>query len=70
MPFYDVEVIHTITYRKRVRAKDEQEAKDKLDAMWTERDLKHMVDEYVDRTIEPVAYKADAASAPTSGGAS
>lgn len=56
MALYDVEVIHTIVYRRRVRAADEQEAKDKLDAMWTERDLKHMVDEYVDRIIDPVAY--------------
>lgn len=59
MPLYDIEVIHEIKYRRRVRAKDEQEARDKLDAMWVERDLKHMVGEAVDRSITPVADKPE-----------
>lgn len=56
MPLYDLEVIHHIKYKKRVRAKDQQEADDKAAALWIERDLKHIVDENVETMVFPVAY--------------
>lgn len=57
MALYEIEVIYTCKYKRRVRATDEQEAQDKAAAMWIDRDLKHMVDEYADYIIYPVAYE-------------
>lgn len=36
MPLYELEVIHTIRYKRTVRAKDESDAREKADQLWME----------------------------------
>lgn len=53
MPMYDVEIIHRIKYKKRIRATDENEAHDKAAAIWMDR-ITEPADEDVETSITPV----------------
>ena len=59
MPLYDIEVVHTLRYKRRVRAKSLEEAKQKADELWMSYmtvGVNYIDEEWEDVSVFPVKY--------------